>query len=399
MIDNKWLSGQGTLLCGILNVTPDSFSDGGKYTSVDAALQQARKLIQEGAQILDIGGESTRPGSHYVEIQEEIDRVVPVIKAIRKESDVLISVDTWKSQVAAAALEAGADIVNDITGFLGDPKMAAVVAEHEASAVLMFNPVMARPHHPSSTIFPSFGFEPVFSEQELQQMAQEPIQDLMWTFFDRSLAVAKAAGVQTDRIMLDPGIGFGLTKRENLLLLQELGTIHQKGYPIFLGVSRKRFVVNIIEEAGFETDPATETGFWNRDLASSHLTSIAASQGVEVVRVHDIPSQDGSQSGASHFPSPRGSRYQFKTIQVNEDKRTSVGSSLARSLSFPRSTFRLGAHGSSLGFERKSSPRLSGYSCCGDQWQRLYHCYLVPTLEAGRFTRWSLYISLSDPLQ
>ena len=290
MIDKKWLNGQGTLLCGILNVTPDSFSDGGKYTSVDAALQQARKLIQEGAQILDIGGESTRPGSHhYVEIQEEIDRVVPVIEAIRKESDVLISVDTWKSQVAAAALEAGADIVNDITGFLGDSKMATVVAEHEASAILMFNPVMARPHHPSSTIFPSFGFEPVFSEQELQQMAQEPIQDLMWTFFDRSLAVAKAAGVQTDRIMLDPGIGFGLTKRENLLLLQELGTIHQKGYPIFLGVSRKRFVVNIIEEAGFETDPATETGFWNRDLASSHLTSIAASQGVEVVRVHDIP--------------------------------------------------------------------------------------------------------------
>ena len=290
MIDNKWLSGQGTLLCGILNVTPDSFSDGGKYTSVDAALQQARKLIQEGAQILDIGGESTRPGSHhYVEIQEEIDRVVPVIEAIRKESDVLISVDTWKSQVAAAALEAGADIVNDITGFLGDPEMAVVVAEHEASAVLMFNPVMARPHHPSSTIFPSFGFESVFSEQELQQMAQEPIQDLMWTFFDRSLEVAKAAGVQTERIMLDPGIGFGLTKRENLLLLQELETIHQKGYPIFLGVSRKRFVVNIIEEAGFETDPATETGFWNRDLASSHLTSIAASQGVEVVRVHDIP--------------------------------------------------------------------------------------------------------------
>ena len=290
MIDKKWLNGQGTLLCGILNVTPDSFSDGGKYTSVDAALKQARKLVKEGAQILDIGGESTRPGSHYyVEIQEEIDRVVPVIKAIRRESDVLISVDTWKSQVAAAALEAGADIVNDITGFLGDPKMAAVVAEHEASAVLMFNPVMARPHHPSSTIFPRFGFEPVFSEQELQQMAQEPIQDLMWTFFDRSLAEAKAADVQMDRIMLDPGIGFGLTKRENLLLLQELGTIHQKGYPIFLGVSRKRFVVNIIEEAGFETDPATETGFWNRDLASSHLTSIAASQGVEVVRVHDIP--------------------------------------------------------------------------------------------------------------
>ena len=288
-VDRKWLSAQGTLLCGILNVTPDSFSDGGKYTSIDTALQQARKLIQEGAQILDIGGESTRPGSHYVEIQEEIDRVVPVIEAIRKESDVLISVDTWKPQVAAAALEAGADIVNDITGLLGDPKMATVVAQHEASAILMFNPVMARPSHPSSTIFPSFGFEPAFSEQELQEMAQEPIQDLMWTFLERSLAVAKEAGIQKDHILLDPGIGFGLTKRENLLLLQELGTIHQKGYPIFLGVSRKRFVVNIIEEAGFETDPTTETGFWNRDLASSHLTSIAASQGVEVVRVHDIP--------------------------------------------------------------------------------------------------------------
>lgn len=288
-VDRKWLSAQGTLLCGILNVTPDSFSDGGKYTSIDTALQQARKLIQEGAQILDIGGESTRPGSHYVEIQEEIDRVVPVIEAIRKESDVLISVDTWKSQVAAAALEAGADIVNDITGLLGDPKMATVVAQHEASAILMFNLVMARPSHPSSTIFPSFGFEPAFSEQELQEMAQEPIQDLMWTFLERSLAVAKEAGIQKDHILLDPGIGFGLTKRENLLLLQELETIHQKGYPIFLGVSRKRFVVNIIEEAGFETDPTTETGFWNWDLASSHLTSIAASQGVEVVRVHDIP--------------------------------------------------------------------------------------------------------------
>ena len=288
-VDRKWLSAQGTLLCGILNVTPDSFSDGGKYTSIDTALQQARKLIQEGAQILDIGGESTRPGSHYVEIQVEIDRVVPVIEAIRKESDVLISVDTWKSQVAAAALEAGADIVNDITGLLGDPKMATVVAQHEASAILMFNPVMARPSHPSSTIFPSFGFEPAFSEQELQEMAQEPIQDLMWTFLERSLAVAKEASIQKDHILLDPGIGFGLTKRENLLLLQELETIHQKGYPIFLGVSRKRFVVNIIEEAGFETDPTTETGFWNRDLASSHLTSIAASQGVEVVRVHDIP--------------------------------------------------------------------------------------------------------------
>ena len=290
MVNLKAIAPDGrTGLCGIINATPDSFSDGGRYNTVETALAQARKLIAEGAHMLDIGGESTRPGSHFVAIQEEIERVVPVIEAICRESDIVISVDTWKSEVAAAILAAGADIINDITGLLGDEKMAETAAEYGAPVIVMFNPVMARPHHPSSTIFPSFGFEPAFSEQELQQMAQEPIQDVMGTFFERSLAVAKAAGVQKDRILLDPGIGFGLTKRENLLLLQELETIHQQGYPIFLGVSRKRFVVNIIEEAGFETDPTTETGFWNRDLASSHLTSIAASQGVEVVRVHDIP--------------------------------------------------------------------------------------------------------------
>ena len=162
MSKSEWrqLGKDRTLLCGILNVTPDSFSDGGRYQTVERALEQARKLIAEGARMLDIGGESTRPGSHFVEIQEEIQRVVPVIEAIRAESDILISVDTWKSEVARAALEAGADLVNDITGLLGDPQMARVIAEAGAGAILMFNPVMARPHHPSSMIFPTFGFEP-----------------------------------------------------------------------------------------------------------------------------------------------------------------------------------------------------------------------------------------------
>ena len=138
-----------TAICGIINVTPDSFSDGGQFFALEQALQQARKLIAEGASMLDIGGESTRPGSSYVEIEEEIQRVVPVIKAIRQESDVLISVDTWKSQVAEAALKAGANIVNDITGLMGAEKMAEVVAKAEAQVVIMFNPVMARPQHPS----------------------------------------------------------------------------------------------------------------------------------------------------------------------------------------------------------------------------------------------------------
>ena len=287
--DWRQLGKERTLLCGILNVTPDSFSDGGRYQTVERALEQARKLIAEGARMLDIGGESTRPGSHFVEIQEEIQRVVPVIEAIRAESDILISVDTWKSEVARAAIEAGADLVNDITGLLGDWQMARVIAEARAGAILMFNPVMARPHHPSSVIFPTFGFEPAFSSEELERFDQLSIPECMWTFFAKSLQKAEAAGLSQDQLFLDPGIGFGLTKRENLQLLQDLKTIHAKGYPIFLGVSRKRFVVNILEEEGFETNPETKEGFYNRDLASSHLTSIAASQGVEIVRVHDVP--------------------------------------------------------------------------------------------------------------
>ena len=281
-----------TAICGIINVTPDSFSDGGQFFALDQALQQARKLIAEGASMLDIGGESTRPGSSYVEIEieEEIQRVVPVIKAICEESDVLISIDTWKSQVAEAALAAGANLVNDITGLMGDEKMAHVVAKAGAKVVIMFNPVMARPQHPSSLIFPHFGFGQAFTEEELADFEKMPIEDLMEAFFERALARANQAGIARENILLDPGIGFGLTKKENLLLLRDLDKLHQQGYPIFLGVSRKRFVINILEENGFEVNPETEVGFRNRDTASAHVTSIAARQGVEVVRVHDVAS-------------------------------------------------------------------------------------------------------------
>ena len=279
-----------TAICGIINVTPDSFSDGGQFFAIEEALKQARKLIAEGATILDIGGESTRPGSSYVEIEEEIQRVVPVIQAIRQESDVLISVDTWKSQVAEAALKAGANIVNDITGLMGDEKMAEVVAKTEAQVVIMFNPVMARPQHPSSLIFPHFGFGETFTKEDLAEFEQLSVEELMTAFFDRALVRAEKAGILKGSIMLDPGIGFGLTKKENLILLRDLGKLHKMGYPIFLGVSRKRFVINILEENEFEVNPDTEAGFRNRDIASAHVTSIAARQGVEVVRVHDVAS-------------------------------------------------------------------------------------------------------------
>ena len=279
-----------TAICGIINVTPDSFSDGGQFFAIEEALKQARKLIAEGATILDIGGESTRPGSSYVEIEEEIQRVVPVIQAIRQESDVLISVDTWKSQVAEAALNAGANIVNDITGLMGDEKMAEVVAKSGAQMVIMFNPVMARPQHPSSLIFPHFGFGETFTKEDLADFEQLSVEELMTAFCDRALVRAEKAGISKENIMLDPGIGFGLTKKENLILLRDLDKFHEMGYPIFLGVSRKRFVINILEENGFEVNPDTEAGFRNRDIASAHVTSIAARQGVEVVRVHDVAS-------------------------------------------------------------------------------------------------------------
>ena len=279
-----------TAICGIINVTPDSFSDGGQFFAIEEALKQARKLIAEGATILDIGGESTRPGSSYVDIEDEIQRVVPVIKAIRQESDVLISVDTWKSQVAEAALRAGANIVNDITGLMGDEKMAEVVARAGAQVVIMFNPVMARPQHPSSLIFPHFGFGETFTKEDLADFEQLSVEELMKAFFDRALVRAEKAGILKGSIMLDPGIGFGLTKKENLILLRDLGKLHKMGYPIFLGVSRKRFVINILEENEFEVNPDTEAGFRNRDIASAHVTSIAARQGVEVVRVHDVAS-------------------------------------------------------------------------------------------------------------
>ena len=290
MVNLKAIAPNGrTGLCGIINATPDSFSDGGRYNTVETALAQARKLIAEGAHMLDIGGESTRPGSHFVvAIQEEIERVVPVIEAIRQESDILISVDTWKSEVAAAALAAGADIINDITGLLGDEKMAETAAKYGAPVIVMFNPVMARPQHASSKIFPEFGFGPAFTKEELSLFAELPITELMWKCFEKSLKVAENAGLSRDNIMLDPGIGFGLTKRENLLLLQELDSLHQAGFPIFLGVSRKRFLVSILEENDFEVNPETQEGFENRDTASAHLTTLAASRGVEVVRVHEV---------------------------------------------------------------------------------------------------------------
>lgn len=281
-------SGGDTIIAGIVNVTPDSFSDGGKWFQRDKAVERALTLIEEGATMIDIGGESTRPGSTYVEIEEEINRVVPVIEELKKVTDVPLSIDTWKGEVAKAAIDAGVDIINDITGFLGDPDMPKVLADSDAGAILMFNPVIARPNHPSSKIFPKFGGDHAFTDEELVSFLDMDIKKLMMKYFDRALEKTRALGIEDSRIMLDPGIGFGLTKRENLILVNSIKDIHDKGFCAYLGVSRKRFIVDLVKSVGFEVDPETEEGFKNRDLASAHLTSLAAFMGTEAVRVHVV---------------------------------------------------------------------------------------------------------------
>lgn len=282
------LSGGETILCGIINVTPDSFSDGGEYYGVDLAINHAKELISQGANMLDIGGESTRPGSTYVDIKEEIARVVPVIKGIKEFTDIPISIDTWKAEVAEAAIEAGVDIVNDITGFLGDKNMAKVVGNSKVGAIVMFNPVIARPNHEGSKIFPKFGGQELFGEKDLDEFEKLAIEDAMLKYFQKSLDLAKEHNIDKSRIMLDPGIGFGLTKRENLILIDKIDLIKDLGYFTFLGVSRKRFISNILEENGFNVQPDTEEGLNNRDYASANLSAIAALKGVEVLRVHTI---------------------------------------------------------------------------------------------------------------
>ncbi|HQL87275.1 MAG: dihydropteroate synthase [Lentisphaerae bacterium] len=281
-------SSDGTILCGIVNVTPDSFSDGGRWYSSEKAVAHALDLIKQGAGMLDIGGESTRPGSTPVDAQEEIDRIVPVIRELKKCTDVPLSIDTWKASVAKAAIEVGADIINDITGFIGDPDMAKVVGKSRAGAILMFNPVIARPDHPGSKIFPCFGGQGVFSQEEIKRMSTLPIQESMRFYLKRCIQIAHKGGVDDERIMLDPGIGFGLTKKENLLLIKDLHVLRDMGYCTFVGVSRKRFIVNILENAGFNMDPETEDGQENRDLGSAALTAISTMLGADVIRVHTI---------------------------------------------------------------------------------------------------------------
>lgn len=266
-----------TLLMGILNVTPDSFSDGGKSFSFDQARKHVEELIASGADIIDIGGESSRPGSQPVNVSEEIARIVPVIEAISRDyPDMPISVDTWKHEVAEAALSAGASIINDIYGLHADDKLASVISRHDAAVILMHNAVMYRNNHPSSQIFMSAWRMQAKQAEKYQKL------DLMPAVIKQlqdSVNLALAAGISRDQIVLDPGIGFGLEANESWELIRNVSKLKVMGLPILIAHSRKRFIGNMLDLPPDETDQATAI-----------VTAASIAGAADIVRVHDIRS-------------------------------------------------------------------------------------------------------------
>lgn len=245
---------------GILNVTPDSFSDGGRFASHDAALRRVEEMVAEGADIIDIGGESTRPGSQRVSEPEEIDRTASVIEAISVRFDVPVSIDTTKAAVAEAAVAAGAEIVNDISGLRFDPHLANTAAEHRAGLILMHS---------------RGEFETLHSQPPVSDIFEDVASD-----FARSVDAAKAAGVLSDRIVLDVGIGFGKTVEQNLELIAKLDKLSAvfPEFPLLVGASRKSFIGKLLDSR-----PA------DKRLAGSLTAAvIAVWNGAAIIRVHDV---------------------------------------------------------------------------------------------------------------
>ena len=245
--------GGHTYLMGILNLTPDSFSDGGEFVDHDAAAEQFFKMVEAGAEIIDIGGESTRPGHTSILAAEEIDRVVPFIEKIRPQTNALISIDTSKAEVAEVALAAGADILNDIWGAQRDPRMAEVIGSVGASCILMHN----RPNDESG---------------------MGDVMEAIITFLNRSIELVKAAGVREEAIMLDPGLGFGKSYEENWEVMRRLPELCTLGYPVLLGASRKSMIAKLL----LQEDPKA------RLSGTLATTALGIQAGVDFVRVHDV---------------------------------------------------------------------------------------------------------------
>lgn len=235
---------------GILNVTPDSFSDGGKWNEIEAAVQHTADMIEEGASIIDVGGESTRPGHVQITIEEEIARVVPVIRKIKQAFDIPVSIDSYKSQVVRAALDAGADMVNDIWGLKYDKQIASLIAEYQVPCCLMHNRAKA----------------------EYNNFLDEMCGDLQ-----ESVAIAREAGVADRQIILDPGVGFGKTYEHNLLAIRHLERLTALGYPVLLATSRKSVIGNALDL------PAEE-----RIEGTLVTTVFGVQKKAAFVRVHDV---------------------------------------------------------------------------------------------------------------
>ena len=239
-----------TYVMGILNVTPDSFSDGGMHSTVDAALKRASEMVKEGADIIDIGGESTRPGASFVPEAVELERVIPVIERVKAELDIPVSLDTYKPAVASEGIKAGADLINDIWGLLYDPMMGKVISEGKVSCVLMHN----RKEHD----YLSFGLDFVNDCAEILERAFK-------------------AGISEDKIILDPGIGFQKTQEENLWVLNNMDLLNNLGAPWLIGCSRKSVIGNALN---LPTDERLE--------GTLATTALAVMKGASFVRVHDV---------------------------------------------------------------------------------------------------------------
>jgi dihydropteroate synthase len=239
-----------TLIMGILNVTPDSFSDGGKYSHLEKAVAHAKKMIEDGADILDIGGESTRPGYERISDEEEISRVVPAIDAITKELQIPISIDTYKSKVAKSAVDAGAVIINDIWGAKADPEIADVAAETGVPIILMHNR----------------------NDRNYNNFIRDVLNDLY-----ESITIAKKAGVSDEQIILDPGIGFVKDIKENLEMMRHLDTLVSLGYPVLLGTSKKSMIGGVLDL------PVTE-----RTEGTGATVCFGIQKGCQIVRIHDV---------------------------------------------------------------------------------------------------------------
>ena len=251
------------LIMGILNITPDSFFDGGRYDTFKRAVERGLRLVDEGADVLDIGGESTRPGSQSVPTQQELDRVVPVIEALHAKTDVILSIDTTKAVVAREAIAAGATVVNDISALRFDPEMARIVAGSGAFVVLMH--MLGTPD--------TMQVDPVYSD-----VIQE-----IWGFLEARLRAAMDAGIPQDRILLDPGVGFGKRLEHNLDILRNVWRFAELGPPILIGLSRKSFLGAILD--------ASEDERLSGTIAAN---AAAVLNGADALRVHDV--KEGRQA-------------------------------------------------------------------------------------------------------